>query len=217
MWYLCMLSEFTISHGPHRLQGVHCTLTRSWHSLLSADSLWCVSGLLVGMIIWYNLCYNCSPVAAGVELCTACLRPPSSASSLPLPSPPRVPAGAAWALALLATHPEAQSRLVAELDAAELLATPQRPQPRPFVFEDCSRLRYLAAVIQEALRYRGCSVYSLYVTVRPESGDAVLQYVHCLTAAGITLVCAIHVLLDVYSTQHIDHPYSLVIMKALPS
>uniref|UniRef100_A0A383VMG7 Cytochrome P450 n=1 Tax=Tetradesmus obliquus TaxID=3088 RepID=A0A383VMG7_TETOB len=80
--------------------------------------------------------------------------------------------GAAWALALLAMHPEAQQRLEQELQEAGLLAMHSEAQqrleqelqeagllvhgkqlqPRAFEFEDCSRLRYLAAVIQETLR-----------------------------------------------------------------
>jgi len=49
---------------------------------------------------------------------------------------------------LLAQHPEAMAKLEAELDAAGLLVTTERPQPRAFNFADISKLRYLDCVIK---------------------------------------------------------------------
>ena len=48
--------------------------------------------------------------------------------------------------ALLAAHPEQERALVAELDAAGLLATPANPSPRPMAFSDLPRLTYLDGV-----------------------------------------------------------------------
>ena len=47
---------------------------------------------------------------------------------------------------------DCQDKLVAELDAAGLLASPTRPTPRPFDWSDLGRLPYLGAVLKEALR-----------------------------------------------------------------
>ncbi len=40
------------------------------------------------------------------------------------------------------------AKLEAELDAAGLLVTPERPQPRSFTFADISKLHYLDCVIK---------------------------------------------------------------------
>ena len=53
-----------------------------------------------------------------------------------------------WALYLLAQHPAVEARLAAELDAAELLVTAKRPQPRQLQWADLARLAYLQAVIK---------------------------------------------------------------------
>ena len=48
--------------------------------------------------------------------------------------------------ALLAAHPEQQAALVAELDAAGLLASAANPRPRAMAFPDLPRLTYLDGV-----------------------------------------------------------------------
>lgn len=48
--------------------------------------------------------------------------------------------------ALLATHPEVQAKAAAELEAAGLLATKARPEPRRLSYADLGRLPYLNAV-----------------------------------------------------------------------
>ena len=53
----------------------------------------------------------------------------------------------------LAKHPQAMAELEAELDAAGLLVTAQRPRPRAFTFADISKLRYLDCVIKVARKY----------------------------------------------------------------
>ncbi|KAK9827618.1 hypothetical protein WJX81_006830 [Elliptochloris bilobata] len=58
----------------------------------------------------------------------------------------------AWTLYLLSQYPEVEARVVAELDALELLVTPARPQPRELEWADLGRLTYLQAVIKEVLR-----------------------------------------------------------------
>ena len=47
---------------------------------------------------------------------------------------------------LISQHPEVEARLAAELDAAGLLVTPGRPQPRPLEHADLGRLTYLSWV-----------------------------------------------------------------------
>ena len=49
---------------------------------------------------------------------------------------------------LISQHPEVEARLAAELDAAGLLVTPARPQPRPLAHADLSRLVYLNCVLK---------------------------------------------------------------------
>ena len=57
-----------------------------------------------------------------------------------------------WSLYLLSQHPEVEAKIVAELDAAGLLATPSRPEPRKLEWADLSKLVYLQAFIKEVLR-----------------------------------------------------------------
>ncbi|KAK9819693.1 hypothetical protein WJX72_001295 [[Myrmecia] bisecta] len=59
---------------------------------------------------------------------------------------------AAWILFLLSQHPDKEAKIVAELDAAGLLASKRQPQPRELVYEDLSKLTYLNAAIKEGLR-----------------------------------------------------------------
>ncbi len=53
--------------------------------------------------------------------------------------------------ALLAAHPEVQEEVAAELEAAGLLASRGKPQPRRLTYADLSKLPYLDAV-------RPCSI-----------------------------------------------------------
>ena len=57
-----------------------------------------------------------------------------------------------WSLYLLSQHPEVEAKLVAELDAAGLLATPARPEPRRLEWADLNKRVYLQAFIKEVLR-----------------------------------------------------------------
>ena len=54
--------------------------------------------------------------------------------------------------ALLAAHPEVQEEVAAELEAAGLLASRGRPQPRRLTYADLSKLPYLDAVRPCSLR-----------------------------------------------------------------
>lgn len=45
-------------------------------------------------------------------------------------------------------HPEVEAKVAAELAAAGLLATPERPQPRCMEHADLARLPYLQCVIK---------------------------------------------------------------------
>ncbi|KAK9832528.1 hypothetical protein WJX81_006054 [Elliptochloris bilobata] len=60
----------------------------------------------------------------------------------------------AWALYMVANHPEVERRVTAELDALGLLATPTRPSPRQLEYDDISKLQYLTNCIKESLRMR---------------------------------------------------------------
>lgn len=57
-----------------------------------------------------------------------------------------------WSLYLLSQHPEVEAKIVAELDAAGLLATPARPEPRRLEWADLNKLVYMQAFIKEVLR-----------------------------------------------------------------
>jgi Cytochrome P450 len=48
--------------------------------------------------------------------------------------------------------PEIEAKVVQELDSLGLLATKANPKPRPMTFADWSQLRYLGALLKEALR-----------------------------------------------------------------
>ena len=53
-----------------------------------------------------------------------------------------------WTLYLISQHPEVEAKLVAELEQAGLLATPQQPEPRALQYADLSKLTYLNMVIK---------------------------------------------------------------------
>ncbi len=48
----------------------------------------------------------------------------------------------------IATHPEVEAEIVAELATAGLLATPQQPRPRPPGYDDLAGLPYLGAAMK---------------------------------------------------------------------
>ncbi|CAL8472236.1 g11778 [Coccomyxa elongata] len=58
----------------------------------------------------------------------------------------------AWTLYFLSQHPEVEAKVVAELEASQLLVTASRPQPRMPEYDDLQRLNYLKCVIKEVLR-----------------------------------------------------------------
>jgi cytochrome P450 len=49
-----------------------------------------------------------------------------------------------WTLFLLATHPEAEARLCAELDSLGLLASPNKPRPALLQWEHLSQVSHTA-------------------------------------------------------------------------
>ena len=59
--------------------------------------------------------------------------------------------------ALLGAHPEVQQKVAAELEAAGLLATTVKPEPRRLSYADLGRLPYLDAVRSTSAELReGC-------------------------------------------------------------
>jgi fatty acid synthase len=89
-----------------------------------------------------------------------------------------------WTTYLVSQHPGVEARLVAELDAEGLLATPTRPHPRPVSYADLARLPYLAAVCKEAMRVR--PVASSGTTRRVKRDLTIGGY---LIPAGATILC----------------------------
>ena len=58
-----------------------------------------------------------------------------------------------WALYLLSQHPAAEARCLAELQAAGVMASPEREgPPRALEYSDLAKLPYLQAVVKETLR-----------------------------------------------------------------
>jgi cytochrome P450 len=55
---------------------------------------------------------------------------------------------AAWTVFSVSQHPEVEAKIVEELRALGLLATAERPVPRPIEWEDINKLTYLNAVIK---------------------------------------------------------------------
>ena len=68
----------------------------------------------------------------------------------------------AWTLYLVSQHPEVEAKLVAELEQAGLLATPQQPEPRALQYADLSKLTFLSMVIK-ARASHPCVVHIMYV------------------------------------------------------
>ncbi|KAK9908008.1 hypothetical protein WJX75_001429 [Coccomyxa subellipsoidea] len=58
----------------------------------------------------------------------------------------------AWVLHLISQHPEVEAKVLAELEELQLLASPQRPSPRPIEYTDLNRLTYLSCCIKESMR-----------------------------------------------------------------
>ncbi len=52
---------------------------------------------------------------------------------------------------LISQHPEVEAGIMEELDSLELTITPERPNPRPMVYADLSKMVYLNAVIKVRL------------------------------------------------------------------
>ena len=49
---------------------------------------------------------------------------------------------------MISQHPEVEAKVLAELDALELLTTPARPQPRPMIYDDIARVAYTTCAIK---------------------------------------------------------------------
>ncbi|KAK9826059.1 hypothetical protein WJX74_008792 [Apatococcus lobatus] len=57
-----------------------------------------------------------------------------------------------WALYMISQHPEVEAKVVAELDDMGLLATCDRPDPRPMEHADLQELKYTLQAIKESMR-----------------------------------------------------------------
>lgn len=53
-----------------------------------------------------------------------------------------------WCSFYIATHPEVEAKIVEELTAGGLLATPQQLRPRPLAYDDLAGLTYLGVAHQ---------------------------------------------------------------------
>ena len=67
--------------------------------------------------------------------------------------------------ALLAAHPEVQEEVAAELEAAGLLASRARPQPRRLTYADLSKLPNLDAVRPGSMTARDPNAVSVMFTL----------------------------------------------------
>ena len=71
---------------------------------------------------------------------------------------------------LISQHPEAEAKIVEELDAAGLLVTAERPHPRTLAVEDLSSLEYLSACIKaraQSVCSRPCTLKSMASSTCP--------------------------------------------------
>lgn len=59
-----------------------------------------------------------------------------------------------WTTYLISQHPDVEAKLVAELAAAGLVATPDNPTPRDVTYADLNALPYLSWVCKEAMRVK---------------------------------------------------------------
>ena len=55
---------------------------------------------------------------------------------------------AAWVVYCVSQAPKVEAKIVEELRALNLLATPEQPVPRPIQWEDVAKLAYLNNVIK---------------------------------------------------------------------
>eukprot|EP00208_Stichococcus_sp_RCC1054_P002339 CAMPEP_0206139828 /NCGR_PEP_ID=MMETSP1473-20131121/7467_1 /ASSEMBLY_ACC=CAM_ASM_001109 /TAXON_ID=1461547 /ORGANISM="Stichococcus sp, Strain RCC1054" /LENGTH=576 /DNA_ID=CAMNT_0053533745 /DNA_START=97 /DNA_END=1827 /DNA_ORIENTATION=+ len=58
----------------------------------------------------------------------------------------------AWTLSYVSQYPEVERKVVEELGALGLVASPESPTPRTLRFDDLAQLPYLTAVIKESMR-----------------------------------------------------------------
>lgn len=81
-----------------------------------------------------------------------------------------------WALYLISQHPEVEARVAAELDAAELLVTSARPEPRRCCYDDLARLPYLKCVIKVSVAsavHAACPLAELKLSWHARPGQSV--------------------------------------------
>ena len=95
----------------------------------------------------------------------------------------------AWTLFLVSQHPEVEANIVAELQQAGLLATPQQPEPRALQYEDLSRLQYLQMVIKARA---SCGAQNLAGYMHCNTSEvAVYSPVWCNASCGRPSGCTI--------------------------
>lgn len=78
---------------------------------------------------------------------------------------------AAWTLYSVSQNPSVEAKIVEELGGLGLLATPDKPVPRPIEWDDIQKLTYLNAVIKVC---RHASTWEQSLGHR--FGDGVLSY-----------------------------------------
>ena len=113
------------------------------------------SGSLLSGYYWQCPKSDALPIAFEGKSFPACCRSPPCAAEVGLPAccrSARPDPDAGYAPVLCQTGFTLQAALAAELDAAELLVTPSRPQPRRLELSDLTKLTYLNALFKETQR-----------------------------------------------------------------
>ncbi|KAK9916023.1 hypothetical protein WJX75_007417 [Coccomyxa subellipsoidea] len=81
---------------------------------------------------------------------------------------------ASWTLYAISQDADVEAKITEELASLGLLATPERPKPRPLEWEDLSKLVYLNAVIKESMRKYPAGGVASFRTPVKGAGDVVL-------------------------------------------
>lgn len=90
----------------------------------------------------------CCPATSTSALWSVCLVQPRCLCVLNAQSVLSAGHTAAWVVYCVSQAPKVEAKIVEELRALDLLATPAQPVPRPIQWEDVAKLTYLNNVIK---------------------------------------------------------------------